>query len=112
MLPKIKNGPNGPEPHVSNDNRKCGKVDAISLQQRETADYVCDMVLELRNAVLACQLTELAEVLKQAYYKAYSVSHHAEVPTAEVEHIRALEKASEESEKKLAEAFRPELRGP
>jgi hypothetical protein len=94
----MKEAPFSSEALNSKDHSNVLDATRFTRQQREAADYVCEMILELRNVVLAGQLHELAEYLKRAYYKAYAVSHGVEVSAEQIRHIRVLEKASEESE--------------
>jgi hypothetical protein len=57
---------------------------------RETAQYVADMVLELRNIAKAESFGTLQGLLEIAYYEAFSVAHKVDVPEGELEHLESL----------------------
>ncbi len=59
--------------------------------KRETAHYITDMVLELRNLARGAELNSLSELLKLAYYEAYSTANKVEVPPAEIKRLKALD---------------------
>ena len=61
-------------------------------RQRETAQYIADMILELRNMAKSAQLYQVMVPLEYAYYEAFSVANKVEVPPEEAERIRALSK--------------------
>ncbi len=67
-------------------------------RQRETADYLSDMILELRNLARANQLYTVMVPLEYAYYEAFGVANRVEVPQSELERIKELSKASKELE--------------
>lgn len=72
-----------------------GVGDVLTAQQRDVAQYVADMILELRNMAKSAKLFQVMVPLEYAYYEAFSVANRVEVPPGEVERIRELEKASE-----------------
>jgi hypothetical protein len=63
---------------------------AEPLPVKETATYVADMVLELRNLAKGADLTSLQSFLELAYYEAFSAAHRIEVPAGELEHLQEL----------------------
>lgn len=65
-------------------------------QQRETAQYVADMILELRNMAKALKLYTVTVPLEYAYYEAFSVANRVSAPAGEIERIRELSRAAEE----------------
>ena len=67
----------------------------VALRQRETAQYISDMILELRNLAKAVKLFQVMVPLEYAYYEAYSVANRVEVPEGESERIRELSKIAE-----------------
>lgn len=72
------------------------KSDAIPTnQQRETAQYVADMILELRNMCKALKLYTITVPLEYAYYEAFSVANKVTAPAEEVERIRALSRVAD-----------------
>ena len=70
-------------------------VPSLADRQRETAEYLAEMVLELRNLARSVKLHAVMVPLEFAYYEAFGVAHRVEVPSAEVERIRELSRASE-----------------
>ena len=69
-----------------------GSVDT----QKETAQYITDMVLELRNLARTAELKTLSGLLEIAFYEAFSLANKVEIPPAEVERLKALEAAAKE----------------
>ena len=67
---------------------------SLAERQRETAEYLSEMILELRNLARSVQLHSVMVPLEFAYYEAFGVAHRVEVPPAEAERIRELSKAS------------------
>ena len=63
------------------------------VRQRDTAEYLADMILELRNLARASQLYTGMVPLEYAYYEAFSVANRVEIPEAEVERIKELARA-------------------
>lgn len=61
-------------------------------EARETAQYIADMVLELRNMAKAEGFGSLQGLLELAYYEAFSVAHKTEIPEGEAEYLAELEK--------------------
>ena len=68
----------------------------LAERQRETAEYLADMVLELRNLARSVQLYTVMVPLEYAYYEAFGVANKVEVPPAEVERIKTLARAGED----------------
>ncbi len=66
-----------------------------TLQQRDTAQYVADMILELRNMSKSQQLFTITVPLEYAYYEAFSVANRVVAPPAEVERLKQLARMSE-----------------
>ncbi len=61
---------------------------------RETAQYIADMVLELRNLAKSSEMKPLQGLLEVSFYEAFSVANKIEIPEGEIEHLRELSKAS------------------
>ena len=75
-------------PALRNSPRAC-----LPLRQaRETAQYIADMVLELRNMAKAEGFGTLQGLLELAYYEAFGVAHKTELPEGEAEYLEELEK--------------------
>ena len=60
------------------------------LDMRQTAQYVADMVLELRNMAKAVELKTLQGLLEVTFYEAFSSANRVEIPPEEIEHLREL----------------------
>jgi hypothetical protein len=65
------------------------KIDA-----QETAQYIADMVLELRNMAKSGDFKTLQGLLEVSYYEAFSAANRVAIPAGEIEHLRELDKAS------------------
>ena len=68
---------------------------SLADRQRDMAEYIADMILELRNLARTAKLHSIMVPLEFAYYEAFGFAHRVEVPPAELERIRELSKASE-----------------
>lgn len=77
----------------------------LSAQQRETAQYVADMILELRNMSKAAKLFTVTVPLEYAYYEAFSKANQVIPPQQEVDRLNELAKAAQESENILPEDY-------
>ena len=69
---------------------------SLAERQRDTAEYLADMILELRNLARSAGLHRVMVPLEFAYYEAFGTAHKVEVPPGEVERIKALSRAGEE----------------
>lgn len=65
-------------------------------QQRELAQYVADMLLELRNMAKAAGLTTLLGLLELSFCEAYSIANRVNIPDGEIEKLKRLAKAANE----------------
>jgi hypothetical protein len=61
---------------------------------RETAQYIADMVLELRNMAKSTEMKNLQGLLEVSFYEAFSVANKVPIPEGEIEHLRELNRAS------------------
>ena len=68
----------------------------IEKQQKETAQYIADMILELRNMAKSAQLFQVMVPLEYSYYEAFAVANKVEVPPEEAERLRELSKVAAE----------------
>lgn len=66
------------------------------LRQRDTAQYISDMILELRNMAKSNRLFQVMVPLEYAYYEAFSFANRVEVPPEEAERMRELTRAAED----------------
>jgi hypothetical protein len=70
-----------------------------SAQEKEVASYLADMILELRNTAKSSKLHRVMVPLEFAYYEAFNIAHHVDVPKAEAErlaHLTEVAKAYED----------------
>ena len=70
-------------------------------RQKEASQYICDMILELRNMAKANQLFQVMVPLEYAYYEAFSAANPVKPPPEEVERLRELGKVSESLEAEI-----------
>jgi hypothetical protein len=68
------------------------------MLQRETAHYIADMILELRNMAKSAQLYQIMVPLEYSYYEAFSVANKVEIPPAEAERLKELARTAAELE--------------
>ena len=62
-------------------------------QQLELAQYIADMLLELRNMAKAAGLKTLLGLLEISFCEAFSIANKVEIPPGEIEKLRRLAKA-------------------
>lgn len=67
---------------------------ADAQRTRETAQYVSDMILELRNMAKAAKLFQVMVPLEYAYYEAFAVANRVDVPPEEAERLREFERSA------------------
>ena len=60
------------------------------LHDRETAQYIADMILELRNLAKGCKMFTLQGLLEISYYEAYGEAHPVAVPEGELQHLEEM----------------------
>jgi hypothetical protein len=80
---------------VSDNKTTKSKAEPDETRQRDTAQYVADMILELRNMAKSAHLFQVMVPLEYAYYEAFSVANRVATPEAEVERLHQLTKAGE-----------------
>jgi hypothetical protein len=57
------------------------------MNERDLANYIADMILELRNLAKGGQLSTLQGLLEISYYEAYGVAHRLDISNGEIEHL-------------------------
>ena len=62
--------------------------------KRETAQYIADLSLEMRNLAKSCNMLTLQGLLEVAYYEAFTLATDIQVPPGEAEHLAELSRAS------------------
>jgi hypothetical protein len=65
-------------------------------QQLELAQYIADMLLELRNMARAAGFKTLLGLLEIGFCEAFSIANKVEIPPGEIEKLRRLAKAARE----------------
>lgn len=83
---------------MSSDHATEGTSLRFDENQREIAQYIADMILELRNMARSAKLYKIMVPLEFAYYEAFSVANRVNIPKAELERLQALAKAAEKYE--------------
>lgn len=73
-------------------------VASLSSRQRDAAEYISEMILELRNLARVHQLYTVMVPLEYAYYEAFSAANRVEIPDGEIERIKELSRASQDLE--------------
>jgi hypothetical protein len=78
--------------------KAAGNAASFASRQRDTAEYISELILEQRNLARAPQLYTVMVPLEYAYYEAFSVANRVEIPDGEIERIKELSRASQELE--------------
>jgi hypothetical protein len=73
-----------------------GRNPASEIRARELAQYIADMLLELRKMAKATGLTTLLGLLELSYCEAYSIANKVKIPDGEIEKLKRLAKAGGE----------------
>jgi hypothetical protein len=63
---------------------------ATPTRETDTANYIADMILELRNLAKNCDLKTLQGLLEISYYEAFSCANKIEIPPGEERFIHEL----------------------
>jgi hypothetical protein len=69
-----------------------------TASQIDTAQYIADMVLELRNMAKGAALYATMVPLEYAYYEAFSVANRVDAPREEIERLNHLGEDARRSE--------------
>jgi ribose 5-phosphate isomerase len=59
-------------------------------RETDTANYIADMILELRNLSKSAQLKTLQGLLEISYYEAFCCAHKIDIPPNEEQFIHEL----------------------
>jgi hypothetical protein len=62
----------------------------VSLPIAESAQYLAEMLLELRNMAKAGGFKTLQGILELAYYEAFAAAHRTPIPEGEAEHLEQI----------------------
>jgi hypothetical protein len=75
-------------------NQKTSTGDRLNLgaeiPAKETAQYIADMLLELRNMAKTAGLKNLQGFLEVSYYEAFSSANRAPIPEGEAERLERM----------------------
>lgn len=63
-------------------------------RRKDLANYIADMILELRNMARANDMPTLLGLLEVTFYEAFSIANQVELPPDELEKLRALARAA------------------
>ncbi len=80
--------------HNLKSHSRVGSNYKMKLDSRETAQYIADMVLELRNLAKAVGIKSLQDMLELCFYEAFATANKVILPEGELEKLRELSKAS------------------
>lgn len=72
----------------------------FTVAQIDTAQYIADMVLELRNMAKGAELYATMVPLEYAYYEAFSVANRVRVPDKEIARLQAIGEDARRAEPK------------
>lgn len=67
------------------------------IQQHEMAQYVADMLLEMRNMAKSAGLKTLLGLLELSFCEAFSIANKVEIPPGEIEKLKRLATAADEA---------------
>lgn len=70
------------------------KESSKDTQEREMAQYIADMLLELRNMARSAGLPTLLGLLELSFCEAFSIANKVEIPVGEIEKLKRLAKAA------------------
>jgi hypothetical protein len=62
----------------------------VFMKDHETATYICDMILELRNLAKGAKFLTLQGLLEISYYEAFSVANPVHIPIDEAQRLEVL----------------------
>jgi hypothetical protein len=63
------------------------------IHERELAQYIADMLLEMRNMAKSAGLKTLLGLLEITYCEAFSVANKVEIPEGEMEKLKRMARA-------------------
>lgn len=71
-----------------------GKSNAKDLRERELAQYMADMLLEMRNLAKNAKFETLLSLLEISYCEAFAIANRVEVPAGEIRKLREMTAAA------------------
>lgn len=66
------------------------KLSAKEVRERELAQYMADMLLEMRNLAKGAGFTTLLSLLEISYCEAFAIANKVEVPEGELQRLREM----------------------
>lgn len=66
------------------------KLSAKQVRERELAQYMADMLLEMRNLAKGAGFTTLLSLLEISYCEAFAIANKVEVPEGELQRLREM----------------------
>ncbi len=73
-------------------------IKQLSPKDIETANYIADMLLELRKMAKTAQLSTLMVLLEVSFYEAFSLANRIEIPPEEIVKLYEMEQAGQQSQ--------------
>ena len=70
------------------------KTVVSKIERRQTAQYISEMALELRNLAKNHGFVSLQGLLEVAYYEAFTAATENEIPSGEQERLEQMSKAA------------------
>jgi hypothetical protein len=64
------------------------------VRERELAQYMADMLLEMRNLAKGAGFSTLLSLLEISYCEAFALANKVEIPEGEAEKLKELSRAS------------------
>jgi hypothetical protein len=76
--------------HYLNESKVKKNNPKSEWRRQESAQYIADMLLELRNLAKGNDLQTLQGLLEISYYEAFDAANKVSLPQEETEHLHAL----------------------
>ncbi len=73
------------------------KSNLKEIRERELAQYIAEMLLEMRNMAKSAGLSTLLGLLEVTYCEAFSIANRVELPEGELEKLRQLIRAGQQN---------------
>jgi hypothetical protein len=70
----------------------------LSPKDIQTANYIADMLLELRKMAKTAHLSTLMVLLEVSFYEAFSIANRIEIPPEEIVKLYEMERAGQQSQ--------------
>jgi hypothetical protein len=78
-------------------NEPYSKTSAKDAKNQELAQYIADMLLELRKMAKSAGLNTLLGLLELSFCEAFSIANKVEIPPGEIEKLRRLAREAGEA---------------